>query len=167
MKVAIFFGSKSDTDKMKKAAEVLSEFGVDYKAYILSAHRAGEILKQTVEQVEKDGCEMIVSICGEDISQMPSKIKQGKKDTVVFNEISSNIDLEYVLLDDRVKENIIVKEKRDFYNLSYHIQLKNLIPKYESSQKSITFYSKDTLEEMFYIPPPFMVDAPVSPIIKI
>ena len=64
MKVAIFFGSKSDTDKMKKAAEVLSEFGVDYKAYILSAHRAGEILKQTVEQVEKDGCEVIIAGAG-------------------------------------------------------------------------------------------------------
>ena len=64
MKVAIFFGSKSDTDKMKKAAEVLSEFGVDYKAYILSAHRAGEILKQTVEQVEKDGFEVIIAGAG-------------------------------------------------------------------------------------------------------
>lgn len=64
MKVAIFFGSKSDTDKMKKAAEILKEFGVEYKAYILSAHRAGELLKQTVEQVEKDGCEVIIAGAG-------------------------------------------------------------------------------------------------------
>ena len=39
MKVAIFFGSKSDKDTMKKAADVLKEFGIEYKAYILSAHR--------------------------------------------------------------------------------------------------------------------------------
>jgi 5-(carboxyamino)imidazole ribonucleotide mutase len=64
MKVAIFFGSKSDTDKMKKAADVLKEFGVDYKAYILSAHRAGALLKETVEQVEKDGCEVIIAGAG-------------------------------------------------------------------------------------------------------
>lgn len=64
MKVAIFFGSKSDTDKMKKAADVLNEFGVDYKAYILSAHRAGALLKETVEQVEKDGCEVIIAGAG-------------------------------------------------------------------------------------------------------
>ena len=64
MKVAIFFGSKSDTDKMKKAAEVLKEFGVEYKAYILSAHRAGALLKETVEQVEKDGCEVIIAGAG-------------------------------------------------------------------------------------------------------
>ena len=36
MKVAIFFGSKSDKDTMKKAADILTEFGVDYKAYIIS-----------------------------------------------------------------------------------------------------------------------------------
>ena len=35
MKVAIIFGSKSDTDVMKGAANALKEFGVDYKAYVL------------------------------------------------------------------------------------------------------------------------------------
>ena len=64
MKVAIFFGSKSDKDTMKKAADVLTEFGVDYKAYIISAHRAGALLKETVEQVEKDGCEVIIAGAG-------------------------------------------------------------------------------------------------------
>lgn len=64
MKVAIFFGSKSDTETMKKAADVLKEFGVDYKAYIISAHRAGALLKKTVEQVEKDGCEVIIAGAG-------------------------------------------------------------------------------------------------------
>ncbi|MFA6937101.1 MAG: 5-(carboxyamino)imidazole ribonucleotide mutase [Treponema sp.] len=64
MKVAIFFGSKSDTETMKKAADVLKEFGVDYKAYILSAHRAGELLKQTIKQVESEGCEVIIAGAG-------------------------------------------------------------------------------------------------------
>ena len=64
MKVAIFFGSKSDKDTMKKAADVLTEFGVDYKAYIISAHRAGALLKQTVEQVEKEGAQVIIAGAG-------------------------------------------------------------------------------------------------------
>lgn len=64
MKVAIFFGSKSDKDTMKKAADILTEFGVDYKAYIISAHRAGALLKQTVEEVEKDGCQVIIAGAG-------------------------------------------------------------------------------------------------------
>lgn len=64
MKCAIFFGSKSDTDKMKKAAEVLCEFGVDYKAFIISAHRAGKLLSETVAQVEKEGFEVIIAGAG-------------------------------------------------------------------------------------------------------
>ncbi len=64
MKVAIFFGSKSDKDTMKKAADILKEFGVEYKAYIISAHRAGALLRETVQQVEKDGCEVIIAGAG-------------------------------------------------------------------------------------------------------
>lgn len=64
MKVAIFFGSKSDTEKMKKAADVLAEFGVEYKAFVLSAHRAGALLHETVKQVEKDGYEVIIAGAG-------------------------------------------------------------------------------------------------------
>lgn len=64
MKVAIFFGSKSDKDTMKKAADILTEFGVDYKAYILSAHRASALLHETIKQVEADGCEVIIAGAG-------------------------------------------------------------------------------------------------------
>lgn len=64
MKVAIFFGSNSDRETMKKAADVLGEFGVDYKAYVISAHRAGALLAKTVAQVEADGCEVIIAGAG-------------------------------------------------------------------------------------------------------
>ena len=64
MKVAIFFGSKSDTDKMKKACEVLNEFGVEYKAFVISAHRAHELLAETVKQIENDGFEVIIAGAG-------------------------------------------------------------------------------------------------------
>ncbi len=64
MKVAVFLGSKSDADTMGKAAEVLREFGVDYKAYIISAHRAGDLLVRTIRQVEADGCEVIIAGAG-------------------------------------------------------------------------------------------------------
>jgi len=64
MKVAIFFGSKSDTETMKKAAAVLGEFGVEYKAFVISAHRAGELLRETVSQVEADGYEVIIAGAG-------------------------------------------------------------------------------------------------------
>ena len=64
MKAAIFFGSKSDTGTRKKAADVLREFGIDYSAYVLSAHRTPDLLVQTVKQVENEGCEVIIAGAG-------------------------------------------------------------------------------------------------------
>jgi 5-(carboxyamino)imidazole ribonucleotide mutase len=64
MKVAIFFGSKSDTDVMKGAANALKEYGVDYKAFILSAHRVPEKLVETLEKIESEGCEVIIAGAG-------------------------------------------------------------------------------------------------------
>lgn len=49
---------------MKKAASVLRDFGVDYSSYIISAHRAGELLAETVAMAEKDGTEVIIAGAG-------------------------------------------------------------------------------------------------------
>ena len=64
MKVAIIFGSKSDTDVMKGAANALKEFGADYKAYVLSAHRVPEKLTETLKEAENEGCEVIIAGAG-------------------------------------------------------------------------------------------------------
>ena len=64
MKVEIIFGSKSDTDVMKGAANALKEFGVDYKAYVLSAHRVPEKLTETIKEAENSGCEVIIAGAG-------------------------------------------------------------------------------------------------------
>ena len=54
MKVAIIFGSRSDTDKMKGAASCLKEFGIEYKAFVLSAHRVPEHLEKTIKHIEEN-----------------------------------------------------------------------------------------------------------------
>ena len=64
MKVAIIFGSKSDTNVMKGAANALNEYGISYKAYVLSAHRVPEKLSETIKEVEKAGCEVIIAGTG-------------------------------------------------------------------------------------------------------
>jgi 5-(carboxyamino)imidazole ribonucleotide mutase len=64
MKVTILFGSKSDTDIMKKAADVLKTFGVEYSSYILSAHRAAELLAETVRKEEASGTEVFIAGAG-------------------------------------------------------------------------------------------------------
>mgnify|MGYP000869138757 CR=1 FL=1 len=50
MKVGIIFGSKSDVDVMKGAADCLKKFGIEYSAHILSAHRVPELLEETLEK---------------------------------------------------------------------------------------------------------------------
>ncbi|MCI5724329.1 MAG: 5-(carboxyamino)imidazole ribonucleotide mutase [Fusobacterium gastrosuis] len=64
MKVAIFFGSQSDKDKMKGAATCLKEFEIEYEAYVLSAHRVPEKLEEVLVDVEKRGAEVIIAGAG-------------------------------------------------------------------------------------------------------
>lgn len=64
MKVAIIFGSKSDKDIMKGAAQALKEFNVEYKAFILSAHRVPEKLMEVLGQAERDGYECVIAGAG-------------------------------------------------------------------------------------------------------
>ena len=64
MKVAIFFGSKSDTEIMRGAANCLKEFGVEYKAFVLSAHRVPEKFEETLRECEAQGCEVLIAGAG-------------------------------------------------------------------------------------------------------
>jgi 5-(carboxyamino)imidazole ribonucleotide mutase len=64
MKAAIIFGSQSDKTVMKKAADVLREFGVDFSSHILSAHRVPELLTETLKNLEKQGVEVIIAGAG-------------------------------------------------------------------------------------------------------
>lgn len=64
MEAAIIFGSRSDQDKMKGAADLLSAFGIQYKAYILSAHRVPQELSEKLKEMEEAGCEVIIAGAG-------------------------------------------------------------------------------------------------------
>jgi phosphoribosylaminoimidazole carboxylase, PurE protein len=64
MKVAIFFGSISDKSIMKITAEVLKQFNVSYKSYIISAHRLPDILSNTIKEIESEGVDVIIAGAG-------------------------------------------------------------------------------------------------------
>ena len=64
MKVGIIFGSKSDIDVMRGAANCLKEFDIPYEAHILSAHRVPEKLEEVLERLEDEGCEVIIAGAG-------------------------------------------------------------------------------------------------------
>lgn len=64
MKVAVIFGSKSDISTMKGAKDALKEFNIEYKAFILSAHRIPERLGETIKEIENEGFECIIAGAG-------------------------------------------------------------------------------------------------------
>ncbi len=64
MHIAIIFGAASDSGIMKKAADVLRDFEVPFSAHVLSAHRAPELLRETVSRLEAGGTEVFIAGAG-------------------------------------------------------------------------------------------------------
>lgn len=63
-KVAIVMGSVSDEAVMKKASDVLKEFGVDYEINVLSAHRMPNKTREFAKSVKDKGIEVIIAGVG-------------------------------------------------------------------------------------------------------
>ena len=49
---------------MRGAANCLKEFGIEYKAFVLSAHRVPEKLEETLKEVEAQGCQVVIAGAG-------------------------------------------------------------------------------------------------------
>jgi len=64
MKAAILFGSKSDAQTMKKAADVFKQFGVNYSSFAVSAHRTPELLGEILGKLESEDTEVIIAGAG-------------------------------------------------------------------------------------------------------
>ena len=52
-KVAVFMGSKSDLDLMENCFDMLEKFGIEYDAFVLSAHRTPEEVAEAVKDAEQ------------------------------------------------------------------------------------------------------------------
>ena len=64
MEVMIVMGSQSDKEKMQGAAKALTNFKIDYRAYVLSAHRVPEMLEATLQEAEQQGTKIIIAGAG-------------------------------------------------------------------------------------------------------
>jgi 5-(carboxyamino)imidazole ribonucleotide mutase len=63
-KVAVIMGSRNDWEYMKEAVEILKQFGVNYEARVVSAHRTPEFMMQYAKEAEKRGIEVIIAGAG-------------------------------------------------------------------------------------------------------
>ena len=53
--ISIIMGSKSDWETMKKAAQVLEDFGVAYEKKVVSAHRTPDLMFRYAEEARAHG----------------------------------------------------------------------------------------------------------------
>jgi 5-(carboxyamino)imidazole ribonucleotide mutase len=62
--IGIVMGSTSDWETMKAAAKVLEEFGVEYEAKAMSAHRTPHAVAEWATNAAKDGKKAIIAAAG-------------------------------------------------------------------------------------------------------
>lgn len=62
--VAIVMGSKSDWETLREAAGLLSDFGVEWKAEVVSAHRTPQRLFSFASNAKADGVTLIIAGAG-------------------------------------------------------------------------------------------------------
>ena len=62
--VAIIMGSDSDWPVMRAAAEMLADFGVEYDASVVSAHRTPDLMFKFAENAAKEGFQVIIAGAG-------------------------------------------------------------------------------------------------------
>ncbi len=62
--VGVVMGSKSDTEVMQAALEVLKEFNIDYEVNVISAHRTPERAREYGQSARSRGIEVIIAGAG-------------------------------------------------------------------------------------------------------
>jgi 5-(carboxyamino)imidazole ribonucleotide mutase len=62
--VGIMMGSKSDWETMRRAAEVLQQFGVSHESRVISAHRTPDLCMEYARGAEARGMEVIIAGAG-------------------------------------------------------------------------------------------------------
>jgi hypothetical protein len=95
---------------------------------------------------------------GEDATKLQKMMALDKLSSrILYPEILDDVDLEYVVQPDSIKENIIVKEKGDEYRYSFEISLNNLTATLQEDG-SVCIADPDTNEVVYVIPAGYMFD---------
>lgn len=62
--VAVLMGSKSDSEAVKPALDILSGLGIDHEVHVISAHRTPEKARQFGQSAIGRGIEVIIAAAG-------------------------------------------------------------------------------------------------------
>jgi len=77
--------------------------------------------------------------------------------SIIYENIVDNTDIEYILVSNSIKENIIVKKPSRTYDYSFTLSLDGLVA--ELNGGDIILSDSDTREVVYQIPAPYMYDA--------
>ena len=77
---------------------------------------------------------------------------------IIYEDILDGVDLEYIVVSNNVKENIIVKEQKDAYSYSFTLKLNNLSAEI-SATGDVEITDPDSGEVLYIIPAPVVYDA--------
>jgi 5-(carboxyamino)imidazole ribonucleotide mutase len=64
LKAAVIMGSDSDFETLRPAFRTLSEFGVEYEAHVISAHRTPERASRFAAEAKANGFGVIIAAAG-------------------------------------------------------------------------------------------------------
>ncbi len=110
-------------------------------------------------RMEKDGCSLVVSALERGHRKSSIPVPQKKSEALLYADIAEKTDYLYSTFSDRVKENIVLRGKASAYRYSFLLESNGLEMRFQEKERTLTFYSLDDGEEVFWIPAPFMTDA--------
>ncbi|AJA46845.1 tRNA(Glu)-specific nuclease WapA [Clostridium pasteurianum DSM 525 = ATCC 6013] len=123
-----------------------------------------EIDKTVEEEVKKDTELKEAEVKDKDeakktlVSNEKTKTLKSVTSSVKFSSIYKDVDLQYVISGNNVKENILLNKKIDNAVFNFNLKVSNVVPVLQED-KSIIFYdSKDKSKAVFKIDTPFMYD---------
>lgn len=156
VKIAKNIKSKKLVTIQKDKYEI--QWGIDKLKKVNEKDRANEGITELSDSQAK-----VKAKDTESLKSLPEneqkKTIQNITSTIDFSNIYPDIDLQYSILANAIKENIIINKKVDNPIFTFNINVKNLVPKVQED-KSIIFYdSKDTAKAVFKIASSFMYDA--------
>jgi 5-(carboxyamino)imidazole ribonucleotide mutase len=62
--VGVVMGSKTDTEAVQPALDILKELGIDYEVSVISAHRTPEKARQYGQAARERGLEVVIAAAG-------------------------------------------------------------------------------------------------------
>ena len=137
-KTQIKFGNKSGSSGLVSIKD--GEYKIDFTP--LNTNKVAVIIENPQENNSRKF---------EDVSKLNNLVSKA-----IYKNIYDGIDIEYILVGNNIKENIIVREKQDSYKFSFELELKKLSA--ELVDNVIILSDYDTKEKVYEIPAPYMFD---------